>query len=384
MSRQILTHLKTPAFGRSLRTMTFCILLLMPVIGVVMRGETQGRDTSVKQDFLETPTETPTFDPFAPTATFDPFATPTFDPFAPTFDPFATPTFDPFSQETPFNPEFTPEPTPFPTATPVIEPETNLLLDAIRDMNLLADAMLGGGVRPEGWNGSQDPFNPDLAVMARSDLETLASEYINPDIRPRGWIGAVGSTPFAIARDVRHDVEQLADLVYGPDTRPEIWTGGNPLMRCNRATQTLIALLERGGVFKLEIDPNDPEFCRNAELTVTQFTDEEILANTGLTELFTDQVAILSPNQVNTDIAIAFLDSAASRNVGTIPNGTPIQVLGKSTASFSRMMLVSGDGFQVYVDYQNTTVTAQQFSNLPNAASLDVAPGCFASWCKSS
>ena len=376
MSRQILTHLKTPAFGRSLRTITFCILLLMPIIGVAMRSETQGRDTSVKQDVFETPTETPTFDPFAPTATFDPFAPPTTDAFAPTTDPFF--------QETPFNPEFTPEPTPFPTSTPVIEPETNLLLDAVKDMNLLADAVLGGGVRPEGWNGSQDPFNPELAVVTRSDLETLASEFINPNERPRSWIGAVGSTPFAIARDVRHDVELLADLVYGPTTRPEIWTGGNPLMRCNRSTQTLIALLERGGVFKLEIDPNDPEFCRNAELSVTQFTDEEILANTGLTELFTDQVAILSPNQVNSDIAIAFLDSAATRNVGTIPNGTPIQVLGKSNASFSRMMLVSGDGFQVYVDYQSTTVTEQQFANLPNATSLNLTTNCFATWCKSS
>src|SRR5690606_1610206 len=97
-----------------------------------------------------------------------------------------------------------------------------------------------------------------------------------------------------------------------------------------------------------------------------------------------DQVAILSPNQVNSDIAVAFLDSAATRNVGTIPNGTPIQVLGKSNASFSRMMLVSGDGFQVYVDYQSTTVTEQQFANLPNATSLNLTTNCFATWCKSS
>jgi hypothetical protein len=153
-------------------------------------------------------------------------------------------------------------------------------------------------------------------------------------------------------------------------------------MRCNRGTQTLIALLERGGIFTLDIDPNDPQFCRNAELSVTQFTDEQILANTQ-GELFADNVAILSENTVEGDLAVAFLDSTARINVGIIPDGTPIQVLGRSTAEFSRMMLVSGDQFQVYVDYQNTTVTEAQFRNLPNAASLNVETSCFAEWCDS-
>jgi hypothetical protein len=383
--RHLLTSIRISSLGRSLRSLTIGLLLIMPMIAMVMRNEGEADHSPQQQVFTETPTLTlpfilpsltPTFDPFL-TPTFDPFGTP--DPFAPTFDPLATP--DPFAQ-TPFNPEFTQEPTPFPTATPEIPPETNLLLDAVTDMNLLADTILGGGVRPEGWNGSQDPFNTELAVQTRSDLETLASEVINPTERPRDWIGAVGSTPFAIARDVRHDVEALADLVFGPDTRPEIWTGADPLMRCNRGTQTLVALLERGGIFTLEVDPNDPKFCYNAEIAVTQFTDEQILANTQ-GELFADNIAILSENEVDSAFAVAFLDSAASISVGTIPDGTPIQVLGRSTAEFSRMMLVSGDNFQVYVEYTNTTVTEQQFRSLPNAASLNVETSCFAEWCDS-
>jgi hypothetical protein len=387
--RQFLTSIQLPSVGRSLRGVTVGLLLMMPIVAVVMRNEGEAQNSRLQQDVTETPT--PTFDPFvlpSLTPTFDPFATqtftpdpfaPTIDPFIPTTDPFATP--DPFAQ-TPFNPEATLEPTPFPTATPVIEPETNLLLDAVRDMALLADSILGAGIRPEGWNGSQDPFNAELPVQTRSDVETLASELIGPTERPRDWIGAVGSTPFAIARDVRHDVERLADLVYGFGTRPEGWTGADPLMSCNRSTQTLVELLERGGIFILDVDANDPQFCRNAELAATQFTEEQILANTQ-GDLFADNIAILAENTVEGDLAIAFLDSAATGQVGIIPDGTPIQVLGKSNASFSRMMLVSGDNFQVYVDYQNTTVTEQQFRSLPNAASLDVTPGCFAEWCES-
>lgn len=280
------------------------------------------------------------------------------------------------------DPERTPEPTPFPTATPVIAAEVYLLQETRRDLELLADDQFGIGQRPAGWNGDPGLFNPQIALLTRGDLELLAAAIINPERRPDGWIGAFSSTPYAVARDVRYDLELLANLVYGRDSRPAGWIAGDPLLRCNRAVQTLVALLERGGIYRVEIAANTPNFCRELELDVTRFVETQILANTQTGELFSDNVALLSEHQITTTLAIAFLDSPANKKVGVIPNGSPIQPVARSYADFSKMMLVRGDGFEVFIDYTNSTVTAQQFRALPNATSLQTAPSCFARWCE--
>lgn len=287
-------------------------------------------------------------------------------------------TADPFQ---PIDPENTPEPTPFPSPTPVISADVQLLLAARDDLELLADQELGFGVRPQGWNGRVNRFDPQIALLTRLDLELLAGTLIAPDRRPSNWIGAVGSTPFAVARDVRHDLEILADLISSDDSRPVGWVGGDPLLRCSRATQTLINLLERGGVFRLQIPANDPDFCKKAEIEVTVFTEQQILGNAQIGELFTSDLFFLSPNNITSDIAIAFLDSGATIRVGVIPNGTPIQVIARSYADFSNMMLVSGDGFELFIEYTNTNVTDRQFRNLPNIASLEVNTFCLTEWC---
>jgi hypothetical protein len=345
--------------ARILRILTVLILLMLPLVAVA----TQNSSAQV-----ETPTPTPTFDPF-------------YTP-SPTFDPFATPTLDPAF----IDPENTPEPTPFPSATPVIPAESFILIDSRKDMELLANEQLGFGTRPPGWNGEVSPYDTQLALLTRADLELLATVLINPDRRPPRWTGAVASTPFAVARDVRYDLEILADLLYGSDAagrsiRPAGWLGGDPLYKCNRATQTLVSLLERGGLYRLGIDANDPDFCRKVEQEVSVFTEQELLANTQIGNLFSDQLPLLSEHQIDSNIAVAFLDSAARGRLGVIPNGTPVQVIARSYENFSNMMLVQGDNFTVFVEYTNTTVTPEQFRALPNVASLQVETGCFANWC---
>ncbi|MBC8100903.1 MAG: hypothetical protein H7Y11_15795 [Armatimonadetes bacterium] len=368
---------------RILRILTLILLLTLPIIAAISRSNS----AMLAQDNPPAPpTETPTFDPFiTPSATFDPNATPTSTPtIDPLVTPSATPTIDPLvtpSVTPTIDPENTPEPTPFPTATPVVPADVFVLLDARQDIELMADVELGAGQRPPGWYGVISPYEPQIALLTRSDLETLASALINPQTRPVTWTGAFPSTPYAIARDVRYDLELLADLVYGLDSRPEGWLGGDPLLRCNRGTQTLVALLDRGGVYRLDISPNAPDFCREAELAVTQFTEQQILANAQLTELFTDNVAILASNQIDSEIALAYLDKQATRSLGVVPNGTPIQVIARSYASFSNMMLINGDGFNVFVDYTATTVTDQQFRSLPNVDSVEYVTNCFALWC---
>lgn len=279
-----------------------------------------------------------------------------------------------------FGPERTPDPA---TPTPNVGPDVFLWLDVRRDLELLADDRLGIGVRPIGWTGgTQSWTDPDLPLLTRLDIELLATALINPERRPQGWIGAVASTPFAVARDGRHDLELLADLVYGATGRPVLWTGGDPLLKCNRATQTLVSLLERGGVYRIEVPANDPDFCRNVEIEVTRYTETQILGNPQIGNLFTDELIILSPNRITTDLAIAWLDSGAVRRVGIVPRGTPIRVIGRSYAAFSNMMLIAGDNFEVFVEYMNTTVSPEAFRRLPNVASLRTAPFCFADWCE--
>lgn len=359
--------------GRLLRSLTVLALLLLPLVGLASQPDQAAPETITGGAAdLAASDRLPAAQAGAAQINAAQIG---FETLTPTPTPTLTLTIDP---------ENTPEPTPFPTATPEIQPEAVLLLDIRYDMGVLADDRFGVGARPIGYNNNASQFDAQLGLLTRSDLELLASAIINPGNRPTEWIGAFPGTPYSIARDIRHDLELLASLVYGKDKRPAGWLGGDPLLRCNRSTQTLITLLERGGVYRLDIPANTPNFCREAELAVTKFVDTQILANAQVGNLFSDQVAMLSAHQIDSEVAVAFLDSAASRNVGVIPNGEPIQVIARSYVPFSKMMLISGLDFQVFVEYTNTTVTDQQFRALPNVDSLQIAPGCFADWCDTS
>jgi hypothetical protein len=285
------------------------------------------------------------------------------------------------------NPEQTLEPTVPPTMTPSMTPtptipeDAQLLVRARADLELLAESQMPGA-RPEGWSGMADPLNPELGLLARLDLELLYGSLVDVDVRPADWIGAVGSTPIAMARDVRHDLELMADLFFGPVERPAGWYGGDPLFRCNRATQVLVQLLQRGGLFSVgDISANDPDFCHQVEIAATRYTEMEILANAER-GIFSPEIALVSENTITSDFAVAWLDSSARIRVGVVPNKVPVKVVGRSYADFSNMMLVSGPDFQVFVEYTNTTVTADEFRALPNVATLDVAPVCHAEWCE--
>lgn len=287
------------------------------------------------------------------------------------------------------NPERTPEPTPFPTATPVLPPDVLLLLTVRDDLELLAEEMLaarlGPGMRPEGWNGRVTAFDPQLALLVRLDLELLATTLINAEQRPCGgwygcWFYTVNSTPFAIARDARHDLELLA-WTFMREQRPVGWVGGDPLLKCDRATQTLVSILERGGLYRVDVAANDPEFCRNVAINVTRYVETEILANAAVDRIFSEQIPLLSRFQVTTNIAVAFLDSAATRRVGVIPRGTPLFVRARSYADFSKMMLVAGDNFEVYIEWDQTNITPEIFRALPDARGFEQRTFCTAAWC---
>lgn len=351
--------------SRALKTIAFILMLVIPFATVLSKPDPRGDVAQTEQ------TAVPGVDSGTLTAIFGTVT-------AQAQGIFTTPT--------PFNPEFTAEPAtavPTMTPTPTISPETRILLDVRADLELLADEQLGIGSRPEGWSGSADMLDPQLGLLARLDLELLYGGLVDVTTRPAGWFGAVGSTPLAIARDTRHDIELMADLFYGPGARPEGWRSSDPLYKCNRATQTLIALLQRGGLYTLDVDANDPNFCYNAEVSATRFAETRILTSNIDGGLFNNALTVLSEYQIDTEIAIAFLDQSASIKVGIIPRGTPIQVIARSYVQYSNMILVSGADFQVYIEYQNTTLTEDQFRGLPNLTGFAPSPNCFAEWCES-
>ncbi|MCB9450479.1 MAG: hypothetical protein H6672_03520 [Anaerolineaceae bacterium] len=274
--------------------------------------------------------------------------------------------------------------------TAPVSSDIPLLINARTDLELLANGVMGTG-RPLGWSGGLDINDPQLALLIRLDLELLAGQVLGMNERPAGWFGAVPSTPEAIARDIRHDLELLADTVNSLGVRPPGWAGADALMRCSRGVQTLVNLLERGGVFALNVDVNAPDFCQRAEVQASVFAETNLLrlpqtsSATSAAGLSTGQGgAIVQPGQiqVSTGYTVAFLNRYGTEQVGVIPLNTRLTPIARSFAEFSRMTLVEGDGFRVFVDYRTTSLADVDFAVLPDINDMSVETFCEAEWCR--
>lgn len=262
-----------------------------------------------------------------------------------------------------------------------------VLINARADLELLADTYFQQtGMRPDGWITDLDVNDPQLPVFLRLNLEILAGTIFGADVRPEGWFGAIFSTPLAIARDLRHDLELVADQVIGVGTiRPAGWQGGDPLMRCDRSTQALVTLLERTG-FVGEVDFSLEDACAQLANQAAQYAEEQLIqpdfgseaTQTGTGTASTGSASIL-PYSVNSPYTVAFLDRRARESVGAIPLNIGFRPLGRSDTAFSNMMLISGEGFQLYVDYTTTDLSYSDFATLPPVG--EDATYCTAAWC---
>ncbi len=267
-------------------------------------------------------------------------------------------------------------------ASPIDAEAIPILVNARTDLELLANQALGSP-RPNGWSGSLDINNPQLPILIRLDLELLAGAVMGANQRPAGWFGPVPSSTLAIARDIRHDLELLADQLNPPNVRPAGWSGADPLMRCDRSTQALVNLLEKQGSFKLNVDVNAPDFCQQAALQVSQFVEINILSNPSAAVASGSGPATI-PNtvKIKSQFAVAFLSRFGSQQVGAIPIGLDVKPIARSFTQFSKMILVSGDGFEVFMDYRDTTLTDAQFAALQDVNTVTFTPSCAAAWCQ--
>ncbi len=330
---------------------------------VVLAGIARAQDTPV-------PPPTNTLAPIiAPTDTLTP---------AP---PTATPT-------TPPPPTFTPPPD-ISSVLPDADRTSQILLTARNDIEILANSQLGAATRPVGWSGSFNISDPQMALLARLDLEALADELLI-DGRPPGWFGVQGTSAYATARDIRHDLEALADVVVAPNVRPPNWMGDDPIMRCSRSTQALTQLLESRGLYTPVAVPGSPTYCRDLEAEISVYTESNLLdGTTGSGEQAAAEEApaegeAVSPNAPATiidPIALAYYDRGASQIAGTIPEGTTVTPVARSYAQFSRMTLVRGEGFQLFVDYQATTLDLTAFEALGSIDVIDASTSCTPVWC---
>ncbi len=276
----------------------------------------------------------------------------------------------------------TPAPTPAPPTSPIEANALALLTDARNDLDILVSQNMGGD-RPIGWTGSGDITNIQLPILIRLDLELLAGQLMGPDQRPAGWFGAVPSTAYAIARDIRHDLELLADQFNPPNVRPPGWKGSDPVIRCDRSVQTLVFVLERTAGYKLNVDPLAQDFCRMAELQATSYAEANLLPNARAPKGSGSQVASNGAIQISSPYAVAFLDRFGRRPTGSIPVGEPITPVARSYTQFSKMMLVRGNGFEVFIDFSASTVSENQFAALPDVNNVSMQTACTVSWCKS-
>ena len=268
-----------------------------------------------------------------------------------------------------------------------VEPVQNILpwlVDARSDLELIAIEIFGIS-RPEGWSGSLDIADPQLALLVRLDLELAAAVSVGETVRPLGWFGATPGSAYNIVRDIRHDLEILADAIYGAGGRPSGWAGSpEAIFLCNRATQTLVNLLERGGLLFISVDESAANYCDQVELQIAQYTEANLLSAPIDQPIFfvQAQAAAAGSGSIDTDFAVSFLDRGATASSGVIPNGTAITALGRSPAQFSNMTLVQGEGFLLFVDWRDTYLTEEQFRALPNVDTLNLQSFCDTNWCR--
>ena len=278
--------------------------------------------------------------------------------------------------------------TPLPdvgTLLPDADQTGEVLLAARNDLELLANNLLSPAERPDGWTGSYDITDPQMALKLRLDLENLASQLATE--RPDGWFGVQATSAYATARDIRHDLELLADTHIAPSLRPPNWMGDNPVMRCDRATQALVLLLTSQQGYTPAAEPGSPTYCRDLAIEVSVVAETRLLDGTRLTrptpppDDAADAASTGAPVSIVGDTALAFSDRSATELTGVIPPGTAVTPVARSYAQFSRMTLVRGEGFQLFVDYQNTTLDRTAFEALGNINVITVETFCEAAWC---
>ncbi len=264
--------------------------------------------------------------------------------------------------------------------------------DLRADLNALYTAIIASEEFPSEWSGDAG------AAGIRQDLEYMrrVTGQIEREITDDDWFGAVFGADWVVARANRHDLEILADYKTSSEGRLEGWTyTGSDLVRCSRAVQNLVSLIEASGGFTYEPTAITPDYCPFTTRQATSFVESgvggpgqgggtlptgETTSGTTVTGPIGTAVDGLAAQATSPN---AYLDMRAQVQIGVIPRGTPFTALARSSAENSHMMYVVGQAFSVWVAWPWTTMTEQQYISLPFVDDV-LLPQllCYASWCQ--
>lgn len=147
------------------------------------------------------------------------------------------------------------------------------VLEARTDLELLANEVLGVGVRIETWTFNADLESETVIADLWFDNEQLANSIFGPGIRPDDWFGATSSNYLLIARNIRHDLELAADTVFGERARPDGWVGALKIYQCDRTIQNTVRLLD--GIYGAS--PQTSQSTFNYCETLLLETEDELL-----------------------------------------------------------------------------------------------------------
>ncbi len=196
------------------------------------------------------------------------------------------------------------------------------------DLELLADAKMGIGLRPDGWTA----FEP----LVRCPIDTQefallmqAEAGLVPSIDP--------TTPDYCAQIVVEFSRFVEDQVSATLTRP--------------AAPAAVSAVADGAA--------PPVSGAAASASV-------------------GNIAGVAQNPA------AYLDRGARIRVGAIPRGTAFTALARNSAPDSTMAYISGEGFHVWASYRFTSLTEGEYLSLPYAETVEYQLPqllCFAIWC---
>ncbi|MDX1992265.1 MAG: hypothetical protein SF029_07740 [bacterium] len=148
------------------------------------------------------------------------------------------------------------------------------LLQTRQDIEVLANQVLGEGVRPPNWTLNADLSTVTFAADLWFDNEQLADAVYGVGERPPGWFGATSPLPEILSRNVRHDLELMADVVFGGSDRPDSWNGASLIYRCDRTLQNLVRLLDQ----IYNVRPETPQSVVDYCAAVRFETENELIA----------------------------------------------------------------------------------------------------------
>lgn len=149
-------------------------------------------------------------------------------------------------------------------------------------------------------------------------------------------------------------------------------TPNNPVAACGRTLANFVAVLQMKHEFKPQARPSSPNFCKDLEAEANTYVEKAILKPAG--EGISGQ----------SGSAFAFIDYAARQYVGDMPEGTPFRAVARNALPGSQMIFCIGESFAVFVDYTFTSLTTDQFEQLPDYRDYtgSMAAFCNASWCR--